>query len=183
MDQVLVTPRVEMAQGRVVDRRRRVALAPDDDVGPLGLHDRDEGGEELGGDVAIGVDEAEIPPPPHRQTLAQRVALAHVIELEPAHDAFGEALEGEGTAVGGAVRHGDDLEAHPRRVEHPHHLGHRGAQAFARVVIGDDDGHVEGGVRQGGHRRRRALSFPALLGSDTGLITSRQVAQLRRQAT
>ena len=132
---MLVAPRVEPAQRGVVDRRPGVALAPDDDVGPLGLHDRDEGGQELGGDVAVGVDEAEIPPPPHRQTLAQRVALAHVVELEPAHDALGEALEGEGAAVGGAVGDGDDLEAHPRGVEHPHHLGHGGAQPLARVVI------------------------------------------------
>ena len=53
-------------------------LAPDDDVGLLGAHHGDEGGEELRGDVAVGVDEAEIAAPPHAQARPERVALADV---------------------------------------------------------------------------------------------------------
>ena len=72
-DEVLVAPRVEAPQRRVVHRGVGVALAPDDDVGLHGAHDGDEGGEQLGRDVAVGVDEAEIAPPSHAQPGPQRV--------------------------------------------------------------------------------------------------------------
>ena len=78
VDEALVAPRVQPPQRRVVHRGVRVPLAADDDVGLLGAHDGDEGGQELGGDVAVGVDEAEVPPPPHAEPRPQRVALADV---------------------------------------------------------------------------------------------------------
>ena len=166
VDEALVAPRVQPPQRRVVHRGVRVPLAPDDDVGLLGPHDGDEGGQELRRDVAVGVDEAEIPAPAHPEPGPERVALADVaVERDPPHDALGEAVEREGAAVGRAVRHGDDLEGHARRVEHPHHVRDGRAQAVAGVVVGDDDGDVERGVGQhgdvGGCGLRPSRSGPA----------------------
>ena len=171
LDEALVAPRVEPAQGRVVHRGVRMALAADDDVGLLGAHDGDEVAEQLGRDVAVGVDEAEIAPAPHPEAGPQRGALADVGgEGDPAHDVLGEAVEREGAAVGGAVGDGDDLEGHARRVEDPDHVGDRPPQAVARVVVGDDDRDVK--VASGSTVAWRRGS-PALLSSDTRTITSR----------
>ncbi len=151
LDQSLVAPRVEPAQRRVVHRGVRVALGADDDVGFLRAHHRDEVAEEFGRDVAVRVDEAEIPPSSHPQSRPQRGALADVGgEGDLAHDVLGEAVEGERAAVGGAVRDRDDLEGHARRAEDPHHVRDRCPEAIAGVVVGDDDGHVE--RRFGQHR-------------------------------
>ena len=149
--------------------------------GCLGTHDGDEGGEQLGGDVAVGVDEAEIAPPSQRQALPQRVSLADVgVERHAPHHALGEALEREGAAVGRAVRHGDDLEGHARRIEHTHHVLDGRAQAIARVVVRHDDGDVERGL--GEHPALSGRGAPALLGSDTGTITSRAPTRGRRRS-
>src|ERR1700722_12732090 len=90
-----------------------VALAPDDDVRALGIHEGNEGGQELWGDVAVGVKKAQVPAGAQRKAPSESMSLANVRGIGNASDnVFGKIIQGMWTAVGRSVRDRDDLEGH-----------------------------------------------------------------------
>ena len=76
---LLVTPRIDAPQQRVLDLRERVALAAEDYVGAVEAHHGLEGVEQYGVEVPVGVDETQIAAPAPGQPDAQGCPLALVV--------------------------------------------------------------------------------------------------------
>src|SRR5580704_16718485 len=103
---------------------------------------RQEVVELAGRDVAVTVDETEVPAPPLRQADPQRGPLPLVFGQLDDPD-LADPGDRRGTSVGGAVRYRDHLEGDLGRAQNLDDLLHVGSQPGSRVVERDDQAEVD----------------------------------------
>ena len=139
----LVAPGVEVPEPWVDDHGPGMSLAPDREVGPLGLDATDELTQHRGGDVPIAVDEAEIGAPAKPEAHTQRMALALVDRQVDDLNLRAELCEADITSVSRAVRNRYDLEADPAITQQFDHLRDVTGQVRTRVVVRDDHCQIE----------------------------------------